>query len=59
MPLNVYQKAIRALGISESFIKGVSKKSVLAGVIMRSDMVIDGFSFSSAKKLEVWILQKT
>jgi endonuclease V-like protein UPF0215 family len=29
-------------------VKGVSKSSVLAGVIMRGDMVIDGFAFSKA-----------
>jgi endonuclease V-like protein UPF0215 family len=39
---------VRALGISESFIKDVSEKSVLAGVVMRADMVIDGFVFSGA-----------
>jgi endonuclease V-like protein UPF0215 family len=39
---------VRALGISESFIKGVSEKSVLAGVVMRADMAIDGFVFSAA-----------
>ncbi|MCS7120453.1 MAG: DUF99 family protein [Nitrososphaerota archaeon] len=45
---HVHKKAIRALGISESFTKGLSEKSVLAGVVMRSDMVIDGFVFSTA-----------
>jgi len=34
------------LGIAESFRKGKSRKSVLAGVVMRKDLVIDGFSFS-------------
>jgi len=29
--------------------KGVSKRSVLAGVVMRSDMVIDGFTFSTVE----------
>ena len=48
MRVHVHKKAIRALGIAESFVKGVSKKSVLAGVVMRSDMVLDGFSFSMA-----------
>ena len=46
MPVSVYKKAIRCLGIAESFVKGVSKKSVLAGVVMRTDLVIDGFSFA-------------
>jgi hypothetical protein len=48
MRLHVHKKAIRALGISESFTKGVSRESVLAGVVMRSDIVIDGFVFSAA-----------
>jgi hypothetical protein len=47
LPLHVHKKAIRALGISESFVKGESKKSVLAGVVMRADMTIDGFVFSA------------
>jgi hypothetical protein len=47
--LNVHKKGIRALGISESFIKNVSKHSVLAGVVTRSDMIIDGFIFSRVK----------
>lgn len=47
MPLQVYKKAIRCLGISESFIKGVSEKSILAGVVMRSDLIVDGFTFST------------
>jgi len=29
--------------------KGASQRSILAGVVMRSDMVIDGFSFSTIK----------
>ncbi|MEX2704381.1 MAG: DUF99 family protein [Candidatus Freyrarchaeum guaymaensis] len=38
---------VRVLGIAESFVKGVSRKSVLAGVVMRGDLQIDGFSFST------------
>lgn len=49
LPLHVHKKAIRALGISESFTKGVSERSVLAGVVMRSDMVIDGFAFCTVE----------
>jgi len=45
--LHIHKKAFRALGISESFVKGLSEKSVLAGVVMRSDKVIDGFVFST------------
>ncbi|MCW4020441.1 MAG: DUF99 family protein [Candidatus Bathyarchaeota archaeon] len=48
MRLHVHKKAVRALGISESFVKGVSEKSALAGVVMRADMAIDGFVFSAA-----------
>jgi len=46
--LHVHKKAVRALGISESFVKGKSKTSVLAGVVMRTDRAIDGFVFSAA-----------
>lgn len=48
MRLHVHKKGFRALGISESFIKGVSEESILAGVVMRADMTIDGFTFSKA-----------
>lgn len=46
MPFHVHKKGIRALGIAESFVKGTSQQSVLAGVIMRADRIVDGFSFS-------------
>jgi len=46
--LHVHKKGFRALGISESFIKGISEESILAGVVMRADMTIDGFIFSKA-----------
>ncbi|RLI13352.1 DUF99 domain-containing protein [Candidatus Bathyarchaeota archaeon] len=46
--MHVHKKGFRALGISESFVKGVSKESILAGVVMRADMKIDGFTFSRA-----------
>jgi endonuclease V-like protein UPF0215 family len=39
---------VRALGIAESFIKGYSERSVLAGIVMRTDLIIDGFIFSPA-----------
>lgn len=48
MRLHVHKKAYRALGVSESFVKGESKKSVLAGVVMRADKDIDGFVFTEA-----------
>jgi endonuclease V-like protein UPF0215 family len=44
--LHVHKKAARALGISESFVKHESRKSVLAGVVMRADGAIDGFAFA-------------
>lgn len=47
MRLHVHKKAVRALGISESFVKGESKKSILAGVVMRTDKAVDGFVFST------------
>ena len=48
MRLHVHKKALRALGIAESFVKDTSKKSILAGVVMRADKAIDGFVFSAA-----------
>ena len=41
MRLHLNKPGIRALGVAESFRQG-SKRSVLAGVVMRSDFVIDG-----------------
>lgn len=38
---------VRVLGIAESFLKGKSKRSVLAGVVMRGDLQIDGFAFAT------------
>jgi len=48
MRLHVHKKGFRALGISESFVKSVSEKSILAGVVMRADGTIDGFTFAKA-----------
>jgi endonuclease V-like protein UPF0215 family len=45
--VHVEKKAIRALGVAESFRKGNissssnNNKAILAGVVMRSDLVID------------------
>ena len=47
MPRVRYFKKIRALGVAESFKKG-GERSVLAGVVMRSDFAIDGVAFSFA-----------
>ncbi|MFX0097135.1 MAG: DUF99 family protein [Candidatus Hodarchaeota archaeon] len=44
MPVRVSKKGIRVLGISESFQKEKSKKSVLAGVVIRADRIVDGFA---------------
>jgi len=48
LKLHVHKKAFRALGISESFVKRKSEKSVLAGVVMRADKTIDGVVFAEA-----------
>lgn len=41
------KKGLRVLGIAESFQKNSPiRKSVLAGVVMRADLQIDGFSFA-------------
>lgn len=46
MPFSPYKRAIRCLGIAESFNKRVGDKSILAGIVMRSDLVIDGISLT-------------
>ncbi len=48
MPVRVEKKGIRALGVAESFRMDVLEKSCLAGVVMRGDLVVDGFVFGSA-----------
>ena len=45
--LHLEKKGLRGLAIAESFRQN-SAKSVLAGVVMRRDFVIDGFVFGSA-----------
>jgi endonuclease V-like protein UPF0215 family len=45
MRVKASKKAIRALGVAESFRKG-SAKAFLAGVVMRSDFIIDGFAIN-------------
>ena len=45
--LHLEKKGLRGLAIAESFTRN-SKKSVLAGVVMRRDFVIDGFVFGNA-----------
>ena len=39
------KKGIRILGIAESFQKQ-DRKSILAGIVMRRDLVVDGFTYS-------------
>ena len=48
MRLHPNKRAIRVLGVAESFRKG-DAVSVLAGVVMRSDLVIDGICLGWAK----------
>ena len=47
MKIHTNKRAIRALGVAESF-RERDRKSVLAGVVMRSDLVVDGFAFGEA-----------
>lgn len=47
MRVHPNKKAIRAFGVSESFNKS-SRWSALAGVVMRSDLVVDGFALGRA-----------
>ncbi|MFZ2070667.1 MAG: DUF99 family protein [Halobacteriota archaeon] len=44
MTLHINKRGIRALGIAESF-RGSHDKSMLTGVVMRSDLIIDGVAF--------------
>jgi len=45
--LHLEKKGLRGLAIAESFVKN-SKKSILAGIVMRRDFVIDGFVLGNA-----------
>jgi len=47
MRVHPNKRAIRVLGIAESFRKGDSR-SILAGVVMRSDLVVDGVCLGRA-----------
>jgi endonuclease V-like protein UPF0215 family len=47
LPLHATKKAIRALGVAESF-RPSAKESTLAGVVMRTDLIVDGFVFGAA-----------
>ncbi|MDG6925658.1 MAG: DUF99 family protein [Nitrososphaerota archaeon] len=48
MRVHPNKKAIRALGIAESF-RRTDRFSRIAGVVMRSDLVVDGFVFGRAR----------
>ncbi|HIQ29294.1 MAG TPA: DUF99 family protein [Candidatus Caldiarchaeum subterraneum] len=57
------KKAIRAFGVAESFRKELGSKSILAGIVMRGDLIIDGVMLGSCtvggvdsteKILEMW-----
>lgn len=45
MPLHLHKKGLRCLGVAESFRKD-REKAVLAGVVMRGDLQIDGFALA-------------
>jgi len=47
MRVHANKRAIRALGVAESFRK-TDKRSTLAGVVVRSDRIVDGFAFGGA-----------
>ena len=49
--LHLEKKGIRGLAIAESF-RHDSQKSVLAGVIISSDLVIDGFVLGDVAKMD-------
>ncbi len=45
--LRLEKKGLRGLAVAESF-KQDSKKSILAGIVMRRDFMIDGFVLGNA-----------
>ncbi|WP_456475256.1 endonuclease dU [Candidatus Pyrohabitans sp.] len=45
MALHFFKRGLRALGIAESFVKQ-RNRAVLAGVVMRGDLQVDGFGFA-------------
>ncbi|MEM0456320.1 MAG: DUF99 family protein [Nitrososphaerota archaeon] len=46
MKLRLDKPAIRVLGIAESFDRTLNKNSIVAGVVMRSDFVVDGLAIT-------------
>ncbi len=47
MPLHLNKPALRVLGVAESFVRSCPK-SIIAGVVMRADLRMDGFAFARA-----------
>jgi endonuclease V-like protein UPF0215 family len=45
--LHPFKKGLRVLGIAESFSKGEGSRSILSGIVMRKDLVIDGFAVTN------------
>ena len=45
-PLHLEKKGLRGLAIAESFRQN-SEKSILSGIVMRRDFLIDGFVFGT------------
>ena len=45
--MNPFKKGFRALGVAESFVRSYPK-SVLAGVVMRRDLIVDGVAIATA-----------
>jgi len=46
--VHAFKKGIRVLGIAESFTPGRDVSSLLAGVVMRRDFIVDGIAFGRA-----------
>lgn len=49
MKLSLEKKAIRVLGLAESYRRGAEQDAVLAGVVMRSDFIVDGVILGRCK----------
>lgn len=49
MKVSIEKKAIRVMGVAESSRKGPLGEAVLAGVVMRSDLVVDGVVFGRCR----------
>jgi endonuclease V-like protein UPF0215 family len=45
--IHAFKRGIRALGVAESFDPRVDEKSLLAGVVMRGDLVVDGVALGA------------